>query len=173
MDWLNTLIKELRDFGQAIIDTLTLNTYPWYLPNAAKGRQFVYFAYVAEWLPIAALSTAIRNIQIQADSAFVITSIVAIETATNDTTFLANRPLLLNIKDTGSGRDYSSSPMAFDNWVGSAEHPYKITDDFPPIIAPNSTLQLQLQNLENVDRNVRYAIRGYKIFQYSPKSNNG
>lgn len=140
--------------------------FPWWYPDGAKGLQIDYFVYGIQFLPLTASLTLQGTANINGDSAFCILSGVLVETDTGNTTFLAQRPLLARIVDTGSGRYLSNSQIHVDNWFGTAEEPKYW--DVPKIFAPNSTLGLELQNLEATDRNVRVAFHGFKIFGFRP-----
>lgn len=140
--------------------------YPWWYPAGARNRAIDYFVYGADFLPLVASATTQNSININGDSAFVILSAVLVETAIDNTTFLAQRPLLFSLQDTGSGRLLSNTPIHADNWFGTAELPKYW--DIPKILAPNSTFNVIAQNLEAVNRNVRVAFHGIKIFSFSP-----
>ena len=154
-----------RDIA-AMINSIAGGAYPWWYPDAARGLAVDYFVYGTDFLPLASLATSQNQININADSAFVILSAVLVETATNNTTFLAQSPLLFNLNDSGSGRYLSNTPIHADNWFGTAQEPKYW--DIPKILAPNSTFTVIGQNLEAVDRNVRVAFHGIKIFAFKP-----
>jgi hypothetical protein len=140
--------------------------YPWWYPDAAKGLAIDYFVYATDFAPLPLSATVQNNININGDSAFVILSGVLVETDTANTTFLAQRPLLARLQDTGSGRYLSNIAIHVDNWFGTAELPKYW--DIPKIIAPNSTFAVEIQNQEAVARNVRVAFHGFKIFKFTP-----
>jgi len=139
--------------------------YPWWYPSNAKDLQIDYAVMGADWEPLAALDTEPRTINIPGDSAFVILSAVLVETDTANTTFLQEFPLLASISDSGQ-RLLSNTPIAASNWFGTAQLPKYW--DVPKIYAPNTAVIVEMQNLENVDRNLRLAFHGFKIFQYRP-----
>jgi hypothetical protein len=140
--------------------------FPWWYPGRARDKAIDTFAYGTDFTPLNASATVQNSINISGDSAFVILAAVLVETDTANTTFLANRPLLFRIQDTGSGRYLSNIAVHADNWFGTAELPKYW--DIPKIIAPNSTLVVEAQNLEAVNRNVRVTFHGFKIFAFSP-----
>jgi hypothetical protein len=140
--------------------------YPWWYPAGARNRAIDYFVYGTDFLPLNANATVQNSININGDSAFVILSAVLVETDVLNTTFLAQRPLLFGLQDTGSGRNLMNTPMHADNWFGTAELPKYW--DIPKILAPNSTFNVTAINLEAVNRNVRVAFHGIKIFSFSP-----
>ena len=144
--------------------------YPWWYPDQAKqqnGRPALaidYFVYSATFAPIALSATEQRQVNINGDSAFCILSAVLVESATDNTTFLAVAPLLVRLTDEGSGRNLSDNAIHASNWFGTAEQPKYW--DIPKILAPNSTLTIEAQNLEAVARNARFAFHGFKIFNF-------
>jgi hypothetical protein len=162
MDVAQALQNRMADLAASIRG----GKYPWWYPAKARDKAIDYFVYGTDYTPLVASTTTQNPININGDSAFVILCGVLIETATNNTTFLANAPLLFRIQDTGSGRYLSNVPIHAGNWFGTAELPKYW--DIPKIIAPNSTLVVEAQNLEATDRNVRVAFHGFKIFAFTP-----
>ena len=149
-----------------LIQQIASSVYPWWYPDAAKTLAVDFFIYGTEYLPLGAGASVTNNINIDGNSAFACLSGQLVETADDDTTFLAQRPLLLSILDTGSGVVLSNIPIHADNWWGTAERPYFWP--VPKIFAPNSTLQVTVQNLEAAERHVRLALSGIKIFSFRP-----
>ncbi len=140
--------------------------YPWWYPSGAYNKAIDYFVYDTDFLPLVAATTVANPIQIGADSAFVILSAVLTETDVGNTVFLAQSPLLFQLTDGGSGRSLSNTPIHAGNWFGTAQLPKYW--DIPKILAPNTTFLVQAQNLEAVNRNVRVAFHGIKIFSFVP-----
>lgn len=149
-----------------LIRAIQAGNYPWWYPDAAKSLAVDFFIYGTEMLPLGASASLTNNLNIDGNSAFVCLSTQLIETDTTDVTFLGQRPLLISILDTGSGLVLSNIPIAADNWWGTAQRPYFWP--VPKIFAPNSTLQVTVQNLEATSRNVRLALSGFKIFSFQP-----
>jgi hypothetical protein len=149
----------------AYLEAIQDGRYPFWFPAGAKNLAIDYFAYGTDFTPLGASSTTANSIPINSDSAFIILSGVLVETATDNTTFLANRPLLASMSEGGSGRNLSNTPLHVNNWFGTAELPKYW--DIPKVLLPNSTFQVQLQNLEAVARNVRVAFHGFKIFDFA------
>lgn len=141
--------------------------YPFWFPKQARGQALDYFAYGTDFTPsIGAGATVTNPINIQNDSAFVILSATMIETSTDNLTFLTQRPLLVNLFDSGAGRNLSSTPIHADNWFGTAELPKYW--DIPKILGPNTTFAVTVQNLDPVNaRIVRVAFHGFKIFGFA------
>lgn len=150
---------------QALMDQLSKGQYPFWFPRKARGLAIDYFAYGADFEPLGASLTASRPIPINSDSAFMVLSATLVETDTGNTTFLANRPLLASLSTGGAALSLSNTPIHVDNWFGTAEEPKYW--DVPKILLPNTTFNVQLQNLEAVARNVRVAFHGFKLFKFS------
>lgn len=140
--------------------------YPWWYPEGAKGKAIDYFVYGTDFTPLALSATAVNNINISGDSAFCILSAVLVETDTANTLLLPFRPILVRLQDTGSGRYLSNHQVHADNWFGTAEEPKYW--DVPKILAPNTTFNLEAQNLEATARNLRFDFHGFKIFGFRP-----
>jgi len=152
--------------AEALKDAIRNGKYPFWYPRKAIGLAIDYFVYGADFTPLALSATATVGIQINSDSAFLILSATMVETDTGNTVFFANRPLLVNLSTGGASLNLSNTPIHADNWFGSAEEPKYW--DVPKTLLPNTTLNVQLQNLEAVARNVRVAFHGFKIFSFPP-----
>lgn len=149
---------------RGLMESIHGGRFPWWYPKAARGLQIDYFVYGTDFVPLVASATTANPINISGESAFCCLSGVAVETDTGNTVFFGNRPLLANIRDSGSDRLLSNIAIHANNWFGTAEQPKYW--DIPKIFAPAGTLVIQLQNLEAVDRNIRVALHGFKIFSY-------
>ena len=159
-------VNSLQAMIGGLAESMRQGRYPWWYPDKAKGQAIDYNVYGVEWLPLVASLTTPMPVNIAGTAAFCALSGVLIESATNNTTFLAIAPLLARIQDTGSNRDLSNIPIHAANWFGTASEPKYW--DVPKIFAPNSTVLVTLQNLEAVDRNVRIAIHGFNIYKFAP-----
>lgn len=138
--------------------------YPYWFPNGAKNLAVDYFAYGTNFSPLAASATTTNPIAINSDSAFFILAATAVETATDNTTFLTQHPLLVQLAEGGASRNFFNESLHFDEVFGSAELP--MVWPLPKLLLPNSTLNVTLQNLEAVARNVRVAFHGFKVFNF-------
>lgn len=152
--------------AERLLSAIAGGRFPWWYPEGAKGLAIDYFVYGTDFTPLNASATTANNIAINGDSAFCILSACIVETDTANTTFLSNLPLLALLKDSGSGRDFSNTPIHADNWFGTAQEPKYW--DVPKILAPNSAFSVQLQNLEATNRNIRVSFHGFKIFGFKP-----
>lgn len=150
----------------ALMNGISSGAYPWWYPDGAKGLAIDAFTYSANFLPLGASASLNQQINISGDSAFVILSAVMVETATDNTTFLPQRPLLVSLLDSGSGRQFSNNAIPADGWFGDAYLPG--VWPIPKILAPNATLTVGLQNLEATARNVYAIFIGFKIFSFVP-----
>lgn len=148
--------------ASALINALS---YPFWFPQEARNLALDFFSYGANFAPLGASATATQAIQINSDSAFMILSATMVETATDDTTFLANRPLLVTLTTGGAALSLSNTPIHADNWFGTAQEPNYW--DVPKVLLPNTTFNVQLQNLEATARNVRVAFHGFKLFRFT------
>jgi hypothetical protein len=139
--------------------------YPFWFPKEARGLAMDYFVYGTDFLPLAASATTTQAIQINSDSAFLVLSATMVETDTGNTIFFANRPLLALLSTGGAALNLANQDIHVDNWFGTAEEPKYW--DVPKILLPNTTFNTRLQNLEAVNRNVRVAYHGFKLFSFS------
>lgn len=151
--------------AQALIEAIRGGNYPFWFAPEARELALDYFAYGTDFVPIAASATESRIIQINSDSAFYILSAVMVETDTANTTFFANRPLLAQLSTGGAAVNLANTPIHVDNWFGTAEEPKYW--DVPKLLLPNTSFNVQLQNLEATARNVRVAFHGIKLYQFT------
>lgn len=151
--------------ASALLDALRGGSYPFWFPEEARHLALDFFTYGANFAPLSASATATQAIQINSDSAFMILSATLVETATDNTTFLANHPLLVTLTTGGAALSLSNTAIHADNWFGTAQEPKYW--DVPKILLPNTTFNVQLQNLEATDRNVRVAFHGFKLFRFT------
>lgn len=138
-----------------------------------------FFTFNIEYLPATLSAFTSGSFIVQNDSAFVLCKSSYIATLTTDnltpvtavtvpapaTTFVVsheNAPFLVNIVDSGSGRQFSNIDTHIDNWFGSGEWPFHWS--VPQVFDPNSNVTMRLQNLHTVSFNVRCAFIGYKVF---------
>lgn len=149
----------------SLAEAMRLGSFPFWFPLGARDNALDYFAYGTDFEPLGVSATTTRAIQINSDSAFLILSATMVETATDNTTFLANRPLLVSLQTGGAALALSNTPIHADNWFGTAEEPKYW--DVPKVLLPNTTFNITLQNLEATARNVRIAFHGFKIYQYT------
>lgn len=154
-----------------IIRQMQQGHYPWWYPRKAMGLAIGNFTYTANFLPLLANSSQPQTVNIDGDSAFFITKLMAVETSVDNLTVVPVPPVLIELKSAGSGAYLSSGPVMLSNWFGTAQRPGIF--DQPYILSPNSAFVVQAQNLEATDRNLRIAFQGIKIFSYVPTDVDG
>lgn len=159
--------------GAAIANTptgralpLLLNPFWANLPPAVVSLPKDYFAYAptTDFLPLAAATTAAREVLIQADSAFLILDITGTVTdAATDLVVQATPPLLIQLRDEGSGRNMFSRARHWLDVVGTAQLPKYL--DYPKILKPRTTFTVTIQNLSGAAGfNIRPTFHGFKLF---------
>ncbi len=153
----------------ALVEGIQAGKYPfWYPSGAIRNRlDYDFFTYGVSFTGtnvLTASATVTLPININSDSAFLILSAAMVETDTANTTFLTNRPILCQLSEGGGARNLFSTPIHVDNVFGTAENPCYW--DVPKLLLPNSSFNVQLQNLEATNRNVHVAFKGFKIFGF-------
>lgn len=146
--------------------TILPATNPWWIPRQFWRNLKDSFVYARAFVTpnqVAAGATISLNISINGDSAFMLCKTTRVVTLTDNTTFIANAPLLVRIEDSGSGRVLSDQPIHMENWFGTAERPFEWPK--PKLIPANSTVAITIQNLDLVNAyHVRLAFHGFKVF---------
>lgn len=147
-------------------------------PNAAipaymgRDTQHDYFEYVVN---VAAISTVIANVstplQIENDADFfwIATTYQASIAAAALTEATNIIPLvLLEMQDTGSGRNFQNSPVPLTGIAGDGKRPFRLIR--PRRFGANTVINFKWTNA--VAAGTEYAIRmvlcGYKIYRTSP-----
>ena len=140
-----------------------LNPFWGLLPRDLWGATKDFFVYSTDFLPLtASVVGQVSDIQIQADSHFMIMAGVREVRDDTNATIVTNPPELVRILDAGSGRELTNQSLPIDNLFGTAQLPSYWP--YPKIIKASSTLSTFLDNLEATDRNVRISYLGFKIF---------
>ena len=140
-----------------------LNPFWGLLPMDLWGATKDFFVYSVDFLPLtASVVSQAGDIQIQADSHFMIMAGVREVRDTTNATVIAAPPELVRILDAGSGRELNNQELPIDNLFGTAQLPSYWP--YPKIIKASSTLTTFLTNLEATDRNARISYLGFKIF---------
>jgi hypothetical protein len=163
---------------QAIFDALA-HRLSQSVRHVKRAFNLSFFTFNIEYLPATLSTFTTGSFIVQNDSAFVLCKTSYIATLTTDnktpvtavtvpapaTTFMVsheNAPFLVNITDSGSGRQFSNVDTHIDNWFGSGEWPFIWS--VPQVFDPNSNVSMRLQNLVATNFNVRCAFVGYKVF---------
>jgi hypothetical protein len=136
------------------------------IPPGLRKRLKDKFAYGLDFLPLAANTTAPLTFNVEADSDFIIVSAQAIVTSTDNLTLQTFNPLLVDMRDTGSGRTFFNSPRHFNTVFGTAEAPalwWRM--GYVKRLRASSTMLVQIQNLDPANAfNVRLTFDGFKVF---------
>lgn len=133
------------------------------LPQWIKSRKKEYFALGNSFLPLPAGTALVRNVSVQDDADFLCVCAVAVVTQDDNTTFLANRPLTVEISDSGSGRNLQNVLQHFDNIFGTAQLPAYWP--LPALFKRGSSMATTVTSLDLVnDLNIYFAYLGFKIF---------
>lgn len=144
-----------------------------------KEFNLSFFTFNIDYLPATASVFTTGSFIVQNDSAFVLiktsyiatlatdnlTPVTAVTVPAPATTLLVsheNAPFLVNIVDSGSGRQFSNVDTHIDNWFGSGEWPFLWA--VPQVFDPNSNVTMRVQNLVATNFNLRCSFIGYKVF---------
>lgn len=148
-----------------------MSSFP-YLPAASvtpqrvnAGDEFARdpFFYTAERLPLAANASESFQIQIQADSDYLLAMITGVvKNADLDETAIANPAILVEIIASASGRILMDRAIAWSVLVGTAERPYILPT--PKTFAANSQITINFTNQTAATKRVRLTLHGYKLF---------
>jgi len=102
------------------------------------------------------------SFQVDGDADFCTLYLVG-EVYTSAYAAVVNNPaILVDVRDTGSGRSPFSAPVLWDNLFGTAQRPSLL--GFPKIYRANSTVNVQLQNQVATAYVVNMAFVGFKVF---------
>lgn len=132
------------------------------IPRELWSRLKDFFAYTFSFNPLTASAEQTQNISIQNDSDFLIIFGTCTVTDTLNTTRLTFVPQLVQLRDSGSGRELFDQSTHFHNVYGTAEEPAYWS--FPKLLRAGSTFSVRHTNQEATDRNVRGAFHGFKVF---------
>lgn len=119
-----------------------------------------FYGYGANFLPLPALGTQTRTISIQADADFIILYATMTATTDDNLTPLPFAPALVNLRDNSDGSSLTQQPTHVESVFGDAQRPGIFS--IPYYLRANSSLAVQLENLENVDRNYRVTFFGFR-----------
>ncbi len=153
----------------AMVAASHLSRYPFWYPNGAiRGDlDYDFFGYGISFTGtnvLPASQSLTLPININSDSAFMVLSVAAVVTQTDNTTFLLQRPVLVQLNEGGGARNLFNTQVHMDTIMGTAENPTYW--DVPKLLLPNSTLNVALQNLSAVALNVHITFKGFKIFGF-------
>lgn len=131
------------------------------------------FTYNTEPLNIARGGQATASVQIDADADFWVYSfVVGYSSITVDTDIVrpyemykpAQLPLLVNIKDTGDGKDINKNEVYVGSIAGDATEPYIL--QIPRRVRATAVLQIQFRNVSaDIDvTGLQFTLGGNKIY---------
>lgn len=125
-----------------------------------------FYTYEAESLGLVAGGSSNDVINIEADSDFIMQKLsfqadIAGAAQTDGTRVIPN--VVVQLVDTGSGRQLMQNPIPIPNIFGWGELPFVL--DNPRKFLRNSTIQIAFTSFDAaVDYNIRLAFIGYKIY---------
>jgi hypothetical protein len=126
-----------------------------------------FFVYQEDFSAIANGATASGNINIQADSDFVVQKLtyfadIAAAVQTDSSRVIPLVSVL--VTDTGSGRNLMESALPISNLFGTGEIPFILPQ--PKMFLARSTITVTLANFSAATTyNIRLSFIGYKIFR--------
>jgi hypothetical protein len=133
------------------------------LPREVWHKDKDLFFYSANFLPLAAGLAQTQNINVQADSDYLVVAINGTATDTAAPPVLnANPGCLIELFDVAAGRQFQNQPQHYLNVVGTAQNPGWMP--FPKYVRASSTVQVTLTSLITTNLNVRVTLMGFKIF---------
>ena len=128
-----------------------------------------FYIYEEDFSSVASGATATGNINIQADSDFVLQKLtyfadISAAAQTNETRVI---PLMaVQIKDTGSGRNLIETVAPVPNIFGTGQLPFILPT--PKLFLARSTIAITVENFDAAETyNLRLSFIGYKIFRLS------
>ncbi|MGD9590844.1 MAG: hypothetical protein AB7Q37_18740 [Pyrinomonadaceae bacterium] len=134
-------------------------------PNSAFAREF--FIYQQDFAGLAAGATMVGNIQIQADSDFLLRKLTYFADIAGAAQTDSGRviPLVsLQITDTGSGRFLMERSVPITDLFGTGELPFIIPT--PKLFTARAVVSLQVSNFSAAtDYNLRLSFIGEKLYR--------
>lgn len=154
--------------AQLFGDKMPVLSYQKIKAQEAAGKIFLdHYVYVGEVASIAAGATVTLNINVEADSSFILDKLAFMAdlagAAQTDSTRVL--PLVaVSIKDTGSGRDLQSQPVPITSIAGNGELPFVLPQ--PRVFTANSTITLTFRNdsAATTYENLTLSLIGRKVF---------
>lgn len=135
--------------------------------QGANGVMFEdFYVYQATFLPLAANGTGTDNINIQADSDFVIQKMTYAANIANAIQTDSSRVLPLvtvQITDSGSGRDMFAESVPITAVMGDGNLPFILPK--PKLYASRSSIIINVSNLTASAYNLYINLIGYKVFR--------
>ena len=135
--------------------------------SVASERIKEFFTYQEDFSAVASGASATGNINIQADSDFVLQKLtyyadIAAAAQTANTRVIPNATIV--ITDTGSGRQLMESAVPIASLFGTGQLPFILPT--PRLFQARSTISLIVANFDAaVTYNIRLSFSGYKLYQ--------
>jgi hypothetical protein len=135
------------------------------VPGEKRVKEF--FTYQEDFAAIVSGASATGNINIQADSSFVLQKLtfkadIAAATQTANTRVLPNATVV--ITDTGSGRQLMESAVPITSLFGDGQLPFILPT--PRLFAPRSTITVVVANYDAAATyNIQLSFNGYKLYE--------
>jgi len=129
--------------------------------SRAKKMFLDYFVYVMTWNPLAANAVTPVAVPLTSDSDFVLDG-VSLVAYTGVGVLLPNPDYLLQLIDTGSGRNLQDAPVHVNNIAGQGNLLYILPE--PKLFKGGATITGILTNNTAVAARVDIALIGRKIF---------
>lgn len=137
-----------------------------FLPEELRHRPRDFFTYSPpDFASIAAGATASSSFTTQNDSDFLAVALAGTEVdPAAEQTPLPPEPLVIEIQDGGSGRNWQNRPQAYGNVVGTGQLPAYMP--YPKFVDRNSEVTVTIANNDAGGQayRVRVSILGFKIF---------
>lgn len=143
--------------------------YAWMLPQELWAKPKRLYYYTVEWVTpnqLAASSTATRTVNIDRDAHFAGIVWSAVVTNVDNTTFIDQPAILVEISDGGSGAQIMDKAVHFLNLFGrGAVGDGRFTTlVLPRLWNPGGTIAVTLQNLDATARHIRLTVHGFKVY---------
>lgn len=126
-----------------------------------------FYIYEEDFSSLAANTSTVGNINIQADSDFMLQKLTAFADIAGAAQTANNRVLPLatmQITDSGSGRNLFEEAVAIPAIMGTGELPFILPT--PKLFPARSTIQVTVANFSaSTTYNVRLSFIGYKVFR--------
>lgn len=136
---------------------------PW---ENVGNRRRDFYVYEAETIAIAVGASTNDTISIEADSDFILQKLTYAADIAGASQLEATRlvpNVLLQITDTGSGRQLMQDPIPIPSFFGTGQLPFILPN--PRLFMRNSTIQVAFTSYEAaVTPDVRLAFIGYKVY---------
>lgn len=140
------------------------------LPLRIRQRAKDTFTYNITFNTIAASGTSVGTANIQGDSDFVWIRGTMIVTGASGLVFTSSAaaPFLIEVADTGSGRQLQDSATHVSNLFGTAQLPFDLS--YPKEFKASGQISVKLQNQDPANAFVvRLAFHGFKVFDAPEK----